>query len=141
VSVSATVVVPAAREAAWERWTDIARWPRWNTPCIDAALDGPLAPGTTLALHLRHPHGRDFYTRPRITVVDAPREIAWEARSLGLRAPTRTTLTPESDGTRVSIEADARGLMAFTYRMTVTDRTQALIYVAMLDALTESLRA
>ena len=31
--------------------------------------------------------------------------------------------------------------MAFTYRMTLTERVQALIYVAMLDALTDTLRA
>jgi uncharacterized protein YndB with AHSA1/START domain len=141
VSVSVTVVAPAAREAVWDRWTDFARWPDWNPPCIAAALDGPLAPGSTVELHLRHPRGRDFYTRPRLTGVAPPDEIVWEARALGLRAPTRTTLTDEPDGTRVTIDADARGPMAFTYKMTVTDRTQALIYVAMLDALSDSVRA
>jgi hypothetical protein len=141
VSVSVTVVAPAAREAVWERWTDFAGWAAWNPPCIEAALDGPLAPGTTLDLHLRHPRGRDFYTRPRLTVVEPRDEIVWEARALGLRAPTRTTLTDEPDGTRVTIEASARGPMAFAYRMSVTDRTQALIYVAMLDALSDSVRA
>jgi uncharacterized protein YndB with AHSA1/START domain len=141
VSVSVTVVAPAAREAVWDRWTDFARWPDWNPPCIAAALDGPLAPGSTVELHLRHPRGRDFYTRPRLTGVAPPDEIVWEARALGLRAPTRTALTDEPDGTRVTIDADARGPMAFTYKMTVTDRTQALIYVAMLDALSDSVRA
>ena len=141
MSVSITVVAPAAPEAVWERWTDFARWPDWNPQCLEASLDGPLAPGTTLALHLRHPRGRDFYTRPRITNVEPEREIVWEARGLGLRAPTRTALSPEPDGTRVTIDADARGPMAFTYRMSVTDRTQALIYVAMLDALSSSVRA
>jgi hypothetical protein len=140
VSVSVTVVVPASQDVAWARWTDIARWPDWNPQCVDASLDGPLAPGTRLDLRLRHPRGRDFYTRPRLTRVDAPREIVWEARGLGLRAPTRTALSPEPDGTRVTIEADAHGPMAFTYRMSVTDRTQALVYVAMLDALSESVR-
>ena len=135
-----TVVAPTEPADAWGRWTDFARWPDWNPSCVEAALDGPLAPGTTLALRLRHPRGRDFYTRPRLTVVDPPREIAWEARALGLRAPTRTVLTPESDGTRVTVEADAHGPMAFAYRMSVTDRTQALIYVAMLNALTDSVR-
>ena len=43
-------------------------------------------------------------------------------------------MSPEPDGTRVTIDAAAHGPMAFAYRMTVTDRTQALIYVAMLDA-------
>ncbi len=141
MSVSVTVVAPAAQEAVWERWTDFAGWPRWNPQCIGATLDGPLAPGTTLELNLRHPRGRDFYTRPRLTAVEPPDEIVWEARGLGLRAPTRTTLAREPDGTRVTIDADASGPMAFAYRMSVTDRTQALIYVAMLDALSDSVRA
>ena len=136
MSVSVTVVAPAPARATWERWTDFARWPEWNPQFIAADLAGPLAPGTTVALHLRH-----FYTRPLLTVVDPEREIVWEARGLGLRAPSRTMLSPEPDGTRVTIEADAHGPMAFTYKMSVTDRTQALIYVAMLDALCDSLRA
>ena len=41
----------------------------------------------------------------------------------------------------MTIDADASGPMAFAYRMSVTDRTQALIYVAMLDALSDSVRA
>ena len=136
-----TVVAPAAPAAAWERWTDFAGWPSWNPHCVSARLDGPLAPGTQLELQLRHPRGRDFYTRPRLTTVEPEREIAWEARALGMRATTRTLMQPEPDGTRLTIEALSEGPMAFTYRMTLTDRVQALIYVAMLDALTETLRA
>jgi uncharacterized protein YndB with AHSA1/START domain len=141
MSISVTVVAPATAETAWERWSDFARWPEWNPGCIAAALDGPLAPGSTLDLHLRHPRGRDFYTRPRLTTVEPPRALEWEARGLGLRARTATALTPEHDGTRVTIESDARGPMAFAYRISVPDRTQALIFVAMLDALTDSVRA
>ena len=136
-----TVVAPAPPGAAWERWTDFAGWPAWNPQCVAARLDGPLAAGTRLELQLRHPRGRDFYTRPRLTTVEPPREIAWEARALGLRATTRTLLEPEPDGTRLTIDVRAEGPMAFTYRMTLTDRVQALIYVAMLDALTDTLRA
>jgi uncharacterized protein YndB with AHSA1/START domain len=141
LSVTVTVVAPAAPAAAWERWTDFAGWPAWNPHCVAARLDGPLAAGTPLELQLRHPRGRDFYTRPRLTTVEPAREIAWEARALGLRATTRTLLQPEPDGTRLTIDARAEGPMAFTYRMTLTDRVQALIYVAMLDALTDTLRA
>ena len=57
------------------------------------------------------------------------------------RASTRTAFAPEPDGTRVTIEADASGPMAFSYRVGMTDKTQALIYVGMLDALTDSVRA
>lgn len=141
MSVTVTVVVPAGADAAWSRWADFDGWPEWNPHCLEARLDGPREVGTPVELRLSHPRGRDFYTRPRLTVVEPGRELSWEARGLGLRAATRTLFAPEPDGTRVTIEALARGPMAFGYRITMTDRTQALIYVGMLDALTESLRA
>ncbi len=65
----------------------------------------------------------------------------WEARGLGLRARTRTALEPEPDGTRITIETASEGPLAFTYRMTMSDSSQALIYVAVLDALTDTLRS
>jgi uncharacterized protein YndB with AHSA1/START domain len=140
VSVAITVVAPAPPAETWALWTDFDGWPSWNPHCVEARLDGPLAPGTAIELRLRHPRGRDFYTRPVLCAVDPEREIAWEARGPGLRAETRTTMAPEPDGTRLTVAAGARGPMAFAYRMTVTDRTQALMYVAMLNALTDRLR-
>lgn len=136
-----TVVAPAAPGEVWARWTGFDGWAAWNPHCVSAALRGPLAPGSALELRLLHPRGREFLTRPVLTEVDEERAIAWEARGPGLRARTRTTLAPEPDGTRVTIEADAEGRLAFTYRMTLTDRVQALMYVGMLDALTDTVRA
>lgn len=141
MSVVVTVVAPAPPAAVWERWTDFAGWPGWNPHCVEAAIDGPVAEGAGLDLHLRDVRGRDFYTRPRLTEVAGGERLSWEARGLGLRARTTTMMSPEPDGTRVTVEADVAGRMAFTYRMTMSDRTQALMYVAMLDALTDSLRA
>lgn len=136
-----TVVAPAAPQVAWERWSDFARWPSWNPHCVAATLDGPLAPGSRLDLRLCDIRGREFYTRPRLTVVEAGRRLEWEARGLGLRSSTRTSFAPEPDGTRVTLEADAEGALAFAFKIGMTDRTQALIYVGMLDALTDSVRA
>jgi uncharacterized protein YndB with AHSA1/START domain len=141
VSVVVTVVAPAPPERTWALLADVAGWPGWNPSCLEAAVDGPLAPGTRLALRLQDDKGRSFYTRPRLSAVDPGRELAWEARGLGLRATTRTTLAPEPDGTRITIEATSSGPLAITYRLSVPDKTQALIYVAMLDAMSELLRA
>lgn len=135
-----TVVAPAPPARVWERWTDFGAWPSWHPHCVEADLSGPVAPGGRLDLHMRDPKGRDFYTRPALTIVDPHRELVWEARGLGLRARTRTRLSPEPDGTRITIEATASGPMAFTYRMSVTDKSQALMYVAVLDALIATLR-
>ncbi len=135
-----TVVVPAAPGPVWDRWTGFAGWADWNPHCVAAAIDGPVEPGSRLDLQLQAPSGRDFYTRPKLTEVAHGQRIAWEARGLALRARTVTTLSPEPDGTRVTLESAATGPMAFTYRIALGDKVQALMYVAMLDALTDSLR-
>jgi hypothetical protein len=140
VSVTVTVVVPAGRSATWARWSDVARWPEWNPRCLSASLRGPLARGTTVELQLRHPGGRDFWTRPVITAVTPEAELAWEARGLGLRAVTSSRLADEPDGTRLTVELDSRGPLAATYRLTLPDRTQARIWTEVLDALSQSLR-
>lgn len=138
MSVTVTIVAPAEAHEAWERWSDFAEWPHWNPHCVAARLDGPLAAGARLELRLRHPRGQDFYTRPRLSVVTPGQELAWETTSLGLRATTRTRFAPEPDGTRLTIAAESAGVLATMYRMTMTDRTQALIYVGMLDALRDT---
>jgi len=138
VSVSATVVVPAAPAEAWARWSDFAGWPRWNPYCVSAAVNGPLATGTPLELQLRHPRGRDFWTRPTLTVVRPQEELAWEARAPGLRSATSTTLAAEADGTRVTVTAGSRGALSFALRFTLSDKVLGRIYVEMLDALRRS---
>jgi hypothetical protein len=140
VSVAVTVVAPAEAGPVWSRLTDFGRWPEWNPHCIEARMTGPLAPGTPLDLHLRHPRGRDFYTRPRLSAVAAQERLAWTATALLLRATVTVTLGEEEDGTRVTLVSEATGRLALTYRMTMPDKTQALLYAGMLDALTDSFR-
>ena len=141
MAVVVTVVAPATPAAVWDRWTAVTDWPSWNPHCMTAAMDGPVAPGSRLDLQLRDPKGRPFYTRPVITEVIENERITWEARGLGVRARTTTLLSHEPDGTRVSLESDVAGALGFTYRIALGDKVQALMYVAMLDALTDSVRA
>lgn len=141
MSVVVTVVAPAPPAAVWERWTAFAAWPEWNPHCISASIDGDVAEGSRLDLRLSDPKGRSFYTRPVITEVAERERITWEGRGLGVRARTTTLLSPEPDGTRVSLESDVAGSLGFTYRIALGDKVQALMYVAMLDALTDSVRA
>jgi uncharacterized protein YndB with AHSA1/START domain len=140
LSVRAAVVAPAAPAAVWARWSDVAAWPGWNPHCAAAVVDGPLAPGTRMELELVPPAGRTFVTRPRLVEVEAPRALAWEARGLGVRAATRTELEEDPEGTLVTIDSEVAGALAFTYRLTLPERAQALMFTGMLNALVSSLR-
>lgn len=136
------VVAPADPLTVWRRWSDVARWPDWNTECAAATVDGPPEPGRLLDLRLRHPRsGREFITRPRVSESEPGRRFAWAARGLGLRAEIQADFSPEHDGTRIDLRALTGGAFAFTYRLTMTDRTLALLYTRMLDALVEDLRS
>lgn len=67
-------------------------------------------------------------------------ELAWEAKSLGLRMPTATRFAPDDDGTTVTLEADTRGPLAFPYRLALPEREQALLFVEMLNRLAGSFK-
>jgi len=140
VSLAVRVVVAADPDTSWDRWTDFGRWPEWNPACVSAEIDGPAAPGARMRLQLRHPHGRLFWTAPRVTRAERGREIAWETRAFGFRSPTAVTFTAHDDGTLIALESDVRGPLAFTYRMTFPEKSQGLLWSGALTGFAAHLR-
>lgn len=134
-----TVRVAAAPAVAWRVLADIRDWPRWNPSCAEAVVEGDVREGAQLDLRLLHPRGREFTTRPRLTAVEEPRRLAWTARALGLRVETEVELDPEEEGTLVTLTSSTRGPMGFAYRLAMRPRTQARMYVSMLDGLAADL--
>lgn len=133
-----TVVVPASADRVWDRWTDVERWPEWNPMCRSATVDPGRAEGARMRLELVHPRGRSFITAPVWEELDAPRRARWAARAAGLRAEVVSVLSPEEDGTRLTVTAAAHGAMAFTYRLVMRPRVQAELHTRMLNALVAS---
>lgn len=138
MTLAVTVVAPGPREEVWARWSDLPAWPDWNPVCLSAELDGPLCPGTRVEMRLRHPRGRDFFTRPVLTAVEPAERLAWQATAPGLVATTDSALQAEGDGTRVTVSCDSRGRLAFAFKMTLPERAQATMFTDMLDALSRS---
>ncbi len=132
-------MIPAPPDEVWARWTDVPRWPEWNEACIEARVDGAVEAGAVLDLRLRHPGGRPFITRPRVTDVDEGRRFEWAAYAMGFEALTETVMTPEDDGTRVIITTVSHGPLAFTYRLVMRPATQRAIHELMLDSLRRDL--
>lgn len=141
MSVEVGVTAAASAQAVWERFADITRWPEWNPACVGAELLGPLAPGTTMRLHLLHPHGRGFWTTPRLTEVRDGEALAWETRGFGFRAPTRVTFAAGDGETRILLASDISGPLAFTYRLTFPEKTQGGVWSGTLTALAQAVRA
>lgn len=128
----------ALPSAAWGRLSDVADWPGWYAQCESATITGGLTPGPRLALNLRPPGGRDCWTRPKLTVVDGPRQLAWRAGGLRLRADTDATLTAAGAGTDLALASTTAGRLSFAYRWALTDDAQAAFLRSMADSLTTS---
>lgn len=138
MSYTVAVVVAAEPDAVWSRIADVPRWPDWNPACITAESDAPVRPGLRLRLQMRLPRGRPFWTSPVLSDVDRPTRFAWETRAFGIRAPTTITLEPHGDGTAVTLVSDSRGALAFTYRLTFPEKTQAQMWSGALTGLARS---
>lgn len=44
---SCTRTIRCAPESLWPVWTDVARWPQWDTPLLEARLSGPFVQGAS----------------------------------------------------------------------------------------------
>ena len=140
MSVVARINVVADPTRAWERWSDVGSWPEWNPGCLAASSEGTDV-GSQLELQLRHPRGRDFWTRPRVVASEPGREFAWQARGLGVRASTRAEFAQGDAGTDITVTGDARGLLAFTWRMLLTQKVEGRLLTDALNALAADLHA
>ena len=101
------IEIAAPPERVWELVTDIGRWPEWDPGVGSAALEGPLAPGSTfrwkagpgtIVSTLRH--------------VDPPREVGWTGKTMGIAGVHAFRLEPSGVGTRVVSEESWNGFPA-----------------------------
>lgn len=106
-----TSVIAAPPARVWEVLTDFDAYPEWN-PLVGSAR-GRAAPGARIVVHLT-PLGRSY--RPRITVWEPPRRLAWstwEVLPFLLTSVHYFRLDPISDGgTRLHHGERFRGLAA-----------------------------
>lgn len=75
----ATCDLAAEPEAVWAVLIAFERYPEWNPFTPRVVLDGPLAPGSTVALHTRL-RGRIVVQRETVRRVVPPRELVWGVR-------------------------------------------------------------
>lgn len=106
--------IAASPEEVWAVLTDFAGYREWNsfTPRVD--LKGPLAPGSTVALHTRL-RGRIQVQREQVRRVVEPRELVWGVRfPLGvIRAERAQRIEPTQGGCRYVSEDRIEGPLSF----------------------------
>lgn len=112
-TLRSTVEIAATPDRVWAALTDFDAFPDWN-PFIRRA-SGELAVGNRIRVTLRLGR-RDLRLRPRLTMVDRPRELRWLARWLvpGLfDVDRRFRIEPVGDAAcRFTQSETGRGLLA-----------------------------
>jgi uncharacterized protein YndB with AHSA1/START domain len=124
--VEQTLEFAAAPALVWPWISEPERLARWISDAqrFEARPAGPLAPGSTLVVHL--PRGSPI--EARVERVEAGRELALRARGLpnDLQVALRFSLAAERGGTRLVLRAETEltGMMIFAEKL-IASKAQA----------------
>jgi hypothetical protein len=77
-TLSSAIELDATPDRVWSILTATDDYPQWN-PFI-RRLDGPLTPGSRLAVRIEPPGGRPMTFTPKVTHVEPDRRLAWVGR-------------------------------------------------------------
>jgi hypothetical protein len=81
-SIEAPIEIAAPAQVVWDVLADVDAYPEWNPFLV--RFDGRLVEGERPRIRFSPPGGRPITMRPRVLVVDAPRELRWLGH-LGVR--------------------------------------------------------
>jgi hypothetical protein len=79
--IVAEIEVAAPAGVVWDVLVDTGAYPTWNPFLVE--IDGPFSVGTRPRIRFSPPGGRAITMKPRVLVVDPPRELRWKG-SLGI---------------------------------------------------------
>ncbi|MEQ1565204.1 MAG: SRPBCC domain-containing protein [Myxococcota bacterium] len=95
LSYTVSRTIRATPERVWALLTDAERFPSWNTTV--SKLDGPIAPGSKLAIQVPVAPGRTF--TPKVVRFEPATEMVWADGMAPMFKGVRTfTLTPTAGG-------------------------------------------
>jgi len=100
------IQIAAPPETVWAVITDLSGWPAWNSDVKSMAVDGPIAPGSTF----RWKAGSASLVST-LQVVEAPREIGWTGKTMGIHAVHVFRFEPVDGGTLARSAESFRGLI------------------------------
>jgi uncharacterized protein YndB with AHSA1/START domain len=105
----ATAVIAAPRELVWQRLTDLATWPDWDSGVT--ATTGRFQVGAKVRITAEGKAGSGYPFR--VTELVPPERLVLTGTTrLGLFTGVRTyQLTPKAGGTRIRIREEYRGLL------------------------------
>lgn len=108
-TVEVTADIKATPEAVWNRLTDAAGFPSWNSTV--QSIDGPIEPGHRLSIQVPASPRRTFH--PTVVVFDPPHRMTWREGSMPMFRGIRTFTVEPGDGgeSRFTMREELRGVM------------------------------
>lgn len=129
----AQIDIAASEREVWTVVADIASWPTWNPAVRQAVFTSDLDVGS----RFRYATALGA-TTCRLTLVDAPRALAWKGRLLTMLHRQVWRVERGPSGTAASAHASLSGLGAWLFRRRLTERLQgeldALVQLLKLEA-------
>lgn len=108
---AASIDIFAPLDLVWHVVSSVDEWPRWNAEVSEAALDGPIAEGTTF----RWKAGPGTI-KSTFRVVDQPHVLGWTGKTLGIPAVHVYRLASQSGHTRLTLQESWDGVLARLFR-------------------------
>lgn len=133
VSAHAEIDIAADEREVWTVIADIASWPTWNPAVREAIFEAELEAGAKF--RFSSPFGS---MKCRLTVVAAPRHLAWKGRILAMGHRQAWWIETRPGGTHVSTDASMGGIGARLFKRRLNERLRgevdALVRLLKLEA-------
>jgi uncharacterized protein YndB with AHSA1/START domain len=110
-SAEGEIRIAAPPETVWAVMVDLSAWPAWNSDVKSMAFDGRLEPGATF----RWKSGSASLVST-LQVVEAPHEIGWTGKTMGIHAVHMFRFEPVDGGTLARSAESFRGLIPSVLR-------------------------
>ncbi len=122
------VVVPASKQVVWQWWTDVEKWPQWDTDLIESALLGEFAVGTQGRMKVAD----DALVSFTISEVIPEERFVAHIALFGATLSYTYAMASEEDGSlKITHGAELSGLFSFVWRMLLKSKIQKTLTLAL----------
>lgn len=116
VTTDSRITIAGSLPEVWAYLCDVGRWPEWAPTVLEARVrgDAPLQPGARVDQRAKGILGTSRGRSQQVTVVDAPRSLAFAGPMGTSAARWGMEFEPNDDGqteARMWIEVDLEGIM------------------------------
>ncbi|MDQ5940776.1 MAG: hypothetical protein QG632_502 [Candidatus Dependentiae bacterium] len=121
-------VVSASKQVVWQWWSDVEKWPQWDTDLIESALLGEFAVGTQGRMKVAD----DALVSFTISEVIPEERFVMQVALFGATLSYTYAIALEEDGSlKITHGAELSGLFSFVWRLLLKSKIQKTLTLAL----------